>query len=332
MATETFSIYKLHFTTPVHLGDMRDDYGISLKAMASDTMYAALIACLAKQGICIPHDGDLGCTISSLFPFYQESRDAAHILFFPKPMKQSLPTIDKAIEQRKKIKKIAWLDLAYFNKTLNGTPLFNKENISTDIHGEYLTDSMIDDHFISSQVSARVSVSRTGDEEARPFYMDRVMFKGYSGLFFIVKGNTELLDKAMALLQHEGIGTDRNVGNGYFEYDTDTLEIDIPQASGFTMSLSSFIPESSGQLNDMLNSEAVAYDFQRRGGWITTPPHNTLRKNVIHAFSAASVFKKDCKGVEIMGRVGVDLCPTILKDTHPVWRCGRALFIPIILT
>ena len=44
MATETFSIYKLHFTTPVHLGDMRDDYGISLKAMASDTMYAALIA------------------------------------------------------------------------------------------------------------------------------------------------------------------------------------------------------------------------------------------------------------------------------------------------
>ncbi|KAA6311035.1 hypothetical protein EZS27_037765, partial [termite gut metagenome] len=41
-------------------------------------------------------------------------------------------------------------------------------------------------------------------------------FKDYSGLFFVVLGDdTSLLDAAMEVLQHEGIGTDRNVGNGF---------------------------------------------------------------------------------------------------------------------
>jgi hypothetical protein len=69
---ETFLIYKLHFTTPLHLGDARDDYSVSLKSIASDTMYAALTACLAKIGKEIPPDGDLGFTIRKpgnfLFP------------------------------------------------------------------------------------------------------------------------------------------------------------------------------------------------------------------------------------------------------------------------
>ncbi|MEE1176063.1 MAG: hypothetical protein U0K71_03570, partial [Paludibacteraceae bacterium] len=61
---------------------------------------------------------------------------------------------------------------------------------------------------------------------------------------------------------------------------------------------------------------------------------NTLRKNVIYAFTAASVFKSQCSGIECKGKVGVDLKPEINWDAkleHSIWRCGRALFLPIKL-
>lgn len=331
MAKHTFNIYKLHFTSPLHLGDARDDYGVSLKTIASDTMYAALISCLAKLGEEIPTDGDLRCTISSLFPFYQKDKaDGNAVLFFPKPLKQTLPKSKKAVEERKKIKKVAWLDASYFTKILRGEQLFNEQTIDGNaIQGEFMTDAPIDKDFISSQVSPRVTVSRDFSEDAKPFYMDRVAFKGYSGLFFIVDGDVSLLEKALNLLQHEGIGTDRNVGNGYFEYSKDSIEIDMPDAADFAMSLSSFVPESKEQLQAMLDSDNVAYDFQRRGGWITTPPNNTLRKNVIYAFTVASVFKHQCNKVETFGRVGIDLKPNLHMVDHSIWRCGRAIFLPI---
>lgn len=330
MTTKELNVYKLHFTSPLHLGDARDDYGISLKTIASDTMYAALISCLAKMGEKIPEDGDLGCTISSLFPFYQKDNEARAELFFPKPLKQTLPTTAKAKEERKKVKKVAWLDAKYFSKVLNGGQLFEEDAVFDNIRGEYLTDSDIDKDFIVSQVSPRVTVSRDGQEDAKPYYMDRIMFKGYSGLYFIADGNVELLEKALNLLQYEGIGTDRNVGNGYFEYEKDSIEVEIPDDADYAMSLSSFVPESKDQLQGMLNYSDIAYDFQRRGGWITTPPFNTLRKNVIYAFTAASVFKSECVGLEAKGRVGIDLKPDIISDDKlkHVWRCGRALFLP----
>lgn len=336
MAKHTFNIYKLHFTSPLHLGDARDDYGVSLKSIASDTMYAALISSLAKLGEEIPKDGDLKCTISSLFPFYQKDKaDGNAVLFFPKPLKQTLPKSKKAVEERKKIKKVTWLDASYFTKILRGEQLFDEQTIGGNaIQGEFMTDALIDKDFISSQVSPRVTVSRDFSEDAKPFYMDRVTFKGYSGLFFIADGDVSLLEKALNLLQHEGIGTDRNVGNGYFEYEKDLIDLEIPDDANFVMSLSSFVPESKEQLQAMLESNEVAYDFQRRGGWITTPPYNTLRKNVIYAFTAASVFKSQCSGIECKGKVSVDLKPEINWDAkleHSIWRCGRALFLPIKL-
>ncbi len=330
MAKQQFKIYKLHFTSPLHLGDSRDDYSVSLKTINSDTMYAALISCLAKLGKEIPQDGDLGCTISNLFPFYQKEKKSNAVFFFPKPLKQTLPSSDKATEERKKIKKVTWLDEKYFSKILNGEQLFDDNAIDKSIKGIYMTDKEIDKGFMSSQVSSRVTVSRNGQEDAKPFHMDRVIFKDYSGFFFLAEGDTSSLDKALALLQSEGIGTDRNIGNGFFEYEQDSIDIEFPDKAEYAMSLSSFIPETKDQLASMLASKNVAYDFQRRGGWITTPPHNTLRKNVIHSFSAGSVFKSECKGVNIHGSVGVNLKPDWDSSlNHPVWRCGRALFLPI---
>lgn len=336
----SFTVYKLHFTSPVHFGDNRSDYGVSLKAVQSDTLYAAVTSCLAKLGVDIPSDGDLGCAISSAFPFYQEKMDSGAIYFFPKPLRYSLPKL-KNITDAKKVKKIAWLDLEYFQKVINGVSLFLNENEDIDAikNKTFLTKRQLPEAFIASQVSPRVTVpSRLGDKEAVPFYMDRVYFKDYSGLFFIAQGNCSLLEKGLNLLKYEGIGTDRNVGNGYFEYDKDVIELQLPTDCDYSLSLSMFIPESKIMLDEMLGKDKVSYDFIRRGGWITDSPYNTIRKNVIYAFLPASVFAMDSDTICVKGKI-VNLKPAALDDiaktkglegkTHPVWRSGKSIFIPI---
>jgi CRISPR-associated protein Csm4 len=334
---EKFTVYKLHFTGPVHLGDAREDYGVSLKTIQSDALYAALTSCLAKIGKPIPQDGDLGFTISSLFPFYQKDESSDAVCFLPKTYKRALFESESELSA-KSLKKVQWLDIAFLNKLINNEPIVIDSE--KHIQGEYLSTKEIEKDFISSQISPRVKVSRQG-EDATPFYMDRIYFKDYSGFYFIMKGDNNLLDTAINVLQHEGIGTDRNIGNGYFTFDKkkDIAEIDIKcpneQETDYALSLSMFIPESEMQLNDMLTGEKVSYDFVRRGGWITTPPFNTYRKNAIYAFLHGSVFslKLDNK-VNIRGKI-VNLKPDLefeeLKIEHHIWRNGKSIFIPIKL-
>jgi len=321
-------VYKLHFTSPLHLGDEKEDYSVSLKTFQSDAMYAALTSCLAKVGKAIPDGGDLGFSMSSLFPFYQREKETA-VFFFPKLLKQKLPDLEHRSDA-KKVKKVVWLDLAYFQKLINGESLFDDKKNIENIKGEFLTVENIDENFIQSQVSPRVTVSRDHSEDAKPFYMDRIYFKEKSGLFFIADGDTTLLESALNILQYEGIGTDRNVGNGFFEFTTDSIELELPK-SDFIINLSMFCPESKEQLAQMLESNHVAYDFAKRGGWITTSPHNTLRKNTINMFLPASVFKaeKMTSEISIKGKI-VDLKPEAnLGLEHPIWRNGKSLFIPV---
>ncbi len=323
-------IYKLHFTDPLHIGDSHSDYGISQRTIQSDTFYAALTSCLAKLGKEIPKDGDLGFTISSLFPFYQKDGGSNPIYFFPKPIIQKLP--EGNIENAKKIKKIVWLDKDYFNKVLRGEVLFKEEQDMDNIKGGYLTNGHdFDSSFISDQVNPRVVVSRSGKEDATPFYMDRVFFKESSGLFFMCKSKDEQaktrIEQALNILQHEGIGTDRNVGNGFFTYTTDSIELDISNDTNHIISLSVFIPESQEQINELVAGEDVGYDILRRGGWITTSPHLNLRKKSIYAFAQGSVFNyKTTDTIVELGKIE-NLKPDDLL--HNIYRCGKGLFLPI---
>jgi len=325
-----YNIYKLHFTSPLHIGDKREDYVNSFKTISSDTFYAAITACLAKTGTKIPEDGDLGFAMSSLFPYYQsKGNDSTPIFFFPKPISQQMPNL-KDLTKAKQVKKVEWLDKSFFEKILNGNQLFdNNENEVNCIQGKYLSDTRIDKDFLHSQIIQRVTISRTGEEDAKPFYMERISFKEKSGLFFIVEGNTELLDKGIKLLCLEGIGTDRNVGNGYFTYEKESIELNIPQRSEYSICMSLFIPESKEQFSEMISSDLVTYDFDRRGGWITSFPNNSIRKNVIYGITPGSLLKAE--GPTVKGRI-VDLKPQLgfgNEIGHPIWRCGKALFLPV---
>lgn len=332
----TFNIYKLHFTSPLHISDRRDDYGKSLRALQSDTMYAALTDVLAKTGHAIKDDGDLGFTISSLFPYYQESDETEPVYFLPMPFQAHLPEL-KDVTMAKTVKKVQWVDCTLYTKALKGINFFEKsEEYVKKIQSSYLTErelpASIDGskEFINSEVFQRVKKEdRTGQEDALPYYIDRITFRDMSGMFFLVIGDTALLDEALKVLALEGIGTDRNVGLGTFEYQKDKINIEIPSKADYQVSLSLFIPETPEQLKMLLASDKVAYDFERRGGWIT---NTTYRKDAIYGFLPGSVFCNT--GYNIIGKIA-NLQP---KDEngqpmtpHPIWRNGKSIMLPIIL-
>jgi CRISPR-associated protein Csm4 len=336
-----FNIYKLRFTTPLHIGNERADYGTSLQTIHSDTLYAAMTSVLAKIGRDIPSDGDLGFTISSLYPYYQKEKGSNPVYFLPKLKSQTIPA--RGLQNvAKKIKKIEWLDIDFFNKQINGNELFsNNFNIELLENGKYLTSKKIDKKFLTKEVNPRVQVPRDYGvvKDAEPFYMERIYFKDFSGLYLIADGDTSVLDIALEILQNEGIGTDRTIGNGFFEYSKDVLELELPE-SDCVMNLSLFIPENQEQIDVMINKEGekVAYDFQKRGGWITDAGLNTFRKNTVYMFSEASVFANDSSvySMKIKGKI-VDLKPQLdyghigVKE-HPIWRNGKSLFIPVKLS
>lgn len=336
----TFKIFKLHFTAPLHISDQHDDLGNSQKIIQSDTLYAALMSCLAKNGEDLPEDGELGFTVSSLFPYFQKDKDSSPVFFLPIPM-QSRQADLADVTKAKTVKKVQWIDSNLYSSVLSGESLFDgTDSYIPYIQGNYLTTYELPEdingskEFVRSEVSQRVTLmSRTGEEDAKPFYVDKILFRYDAGLYFIVEGDTSLLEKALHLLSLEGIGTDRNVGYGFFEYTADSLSIDLPKEANHQLSLSLLIPESKEQLEMLLNSECVAYDFVRRGGWITTYPYMTLRKNAIYGFVPGAVFRKDeGESATVIGKI-VDLKPETVdvEITHHVWRNGKAIMLPIKL-
>lgn len=340
MSSVRFKIYRLHFTAPLHISDQREDASISQKTIHSDTLHAALISCLAKVGKIVPENGDLECVISDLFPYYQQKEDGEPTYFLPMPLQSTLPQLADPADA-KKVKKVQWVDAKLYSDLLNGIKFFggNSEDLNL-IQASYLTktelppDSKGSRDFVKSEVMQRVKIEdRSGKEPALPYYVDRITFKDYSGLYFLASGDTTLLDEALQVLKMEGIGTDRYVGYGFFEYDKHDLEVDVPDDACHQISLSIFIPESKEQLNSLLSNDKVAYDFSRRGGWITTPPYNTLRKNAIYAFLPGSVFRgttdKYCLGRIVNMKPEGEVDGQIID--HPIWRNGRSIMLPIKL-
>lgn len=342
MNSVRFKIYRLHFKAPLHIGDQREDASISQKTIHSDTFHAALISCLAKVGKLILDDGDLGCVISDLFPYYQQEVDDSPTYFLPMPLLSTLPQLADPADA-KKVKKVQWVDTRLYGKLLQGETLFSGKREDLDlIQASYLTKTILpkdakgSNDFVRSEVMQRVKIEdRTGKTPALPYYVDRISFKDYSGLYFLVLGETSLLEEALRILEMEGIGTDRYVGYGFFETikEKKELVIDVPDDAYHQIALSIFIPESKKQLSDILGDEKVAYDFTRRGGWIITSPYFTLRKNAIYAFLPGSVF---C-GTTVKGYLGriADLKPEGEIGgqivSHPIWRNGKSIMLPIKL-
>lgn len=327
-------IIRLKFTTPLHISNVRSDYGVSETIIHSDTMYSAIIEAWNSIGLTefIPKSTNynLPFTISSLFPFTKDNKNN-FIYFLPRPASFN-PNVP--IDLHKEVKKIEYIEAEYFKKLQEGE--YKDIDITTDIINlNLLTNKKISTPIIFRSEVPRVKVPRSSGD-SQPFYVERIYFKENSGLYFFLEYENEnvfeAIKSALNYLKNEGIGTDRNVGNGKFEYEIDD-NADIVYFSSieseYSLNLSLFIPPDHETIKSSIDDNSY-FSFITRGGWITTFPYLTLRKKYVRAIKEGSVLKIK-SGVS--GRI-VDITPDKnvlpeqLKNIHPIFRIGKSFWVP----
>jgi CRISPR type III-A-associated RAMP protein Csm4 len=325
-----YKALKLSFTSPLHLSDVRaNDYGKSQRMLHSDALTAAIMQTWAMLGKTEWIEKDSGFVTSSLFPFTKAADTPVY--FLPKPFcGLNIPKDKTDPALAKKAKKVQYFDTRYFQLALNQTAI--EGVLEKNFQGAYLSDNEIDSGFLTSDTRIRIRKPRNDAEDAEPFYMEQLRFKEDSGLWGIFWFENENIQKrveiAIEYLQESGLGTDRNVGNGQFTCEwTGELPLEITTPTTYGLNLSLFCPNDQPQLTEMLDAKA-RYELIKRGGWLSEP-YGSLRKRSVYMFKEGSVFKMPT-ATNLLGEV-IDLQPEIIKNQHPVWRSGKALFIPIAL-
>ncbi len=352
MTATNFSLIRLKFHSPLHLSSGKADYDSSLEVLHSDTIKSAIfVAALELYGNKITENQIATETenknafldsfsVSSAFPYYKANDNFRY--FFPKSLttKVSISGGDE-MKNRKKEKKIKWLDQDYFSKSLQGAL---KEVCEKTVSGAYLSDVFKEDkdpEIIKSEVMQRVTIPRDGSD-AKPFYMDRLFFGENAGMFFLIefhdKNNATYKQQvlnALTLLGENGFGTDRNVGNGNFspEYKENAIIFEANPTATMQMNLSLYCPEEQTEFAKIIkeNDDKTAYSLVKRGGWLANPQedkHRSLRKKSIYMFAEGSVFNTKEK---LVGKL-VNLKPEgeVFTNPHPIWRDGRAIFVAMV--
>jgi len=328
-----FTLFRLSFTTPLHISNPRSDYAKSETIIHSDALYSAVFeawSVLGKTNLIQEQISNLQFAITSLFPFTKDDKND-YVYFFPKPMNVGYSNVPQS--EQKTAKKVEFIDKDFFEKLRKEGSL---GDYSKFVKGKFLTEKNITADFIQSEVFPRVKIPRDGGD-AEPYYVDRIFFKENSGLFFLAQFYNEEIKKefisALQYLADEGIGTDRHVGNGLFEFDKEEgSNFEETIQSGYSINLSLFCPNSD-EINNILDDDKVAYEIITRGGWITTPEYNTLRKKYIRILKEGSVLKinKNIDGRVVNITPEKNKLPKHAKNIHPIYRVGKSIFLSVNL-
>ena len=336
MAELVYHAFRLSFSSGLHLSRGRaDSYEQSLTTLHSDTLKSALfVSALELYGeVAIGKAWLDAFTVSSAFPFRGEEH------FFPKPLARLPKLADLADEkQGKKMKNLRWLGQSYFEKLLAGNEApYPQKHLLED--GRYLSDKLSADaaeKIITHELQQHVAVPRDGAADPTPYYTERLHFAVDAGLYFLMQTtDPEVLKQvqaALRLLGDTGLGTDKHLGNGRFTAGAPTkLRLRVPDKAPAQTSLSLYCPTREDLLTAPPTHTLTQYALVRRGGYLASPrnpDHLRLRKRSVYMMLEGSVWPCSTTGQLLRGAC-VDLQPTDYPIGHPVWRDGRALFVPL---
>ena len=326
--TKAFNIIKLHFQTPLHISRGKTgSYESSQEMLHSDTLAAALyVTALQLYGQSVADDFKDKVRLSSAFPFDTEG------YWLPKPLSFSIDNY--GVAYRKELKKIKYIRQSVFEKILKGLQPDLSELLDAD-------DKARIPNIWQRDVTQRVGI--TYEEESTPFYLEKLYPKNEHidcGLYFIVHTEGEgfpYLSNLLRLLGDNGIGLQRTLGHGQFNFEIaeSGLRIDLPKSKPSAwVALSLYRPTENDISHNTLkiNFEQSNYELRKRGGWLSSPKednHLSLRKKSILTFSEGSVLAfGDDNTVGIYGDC-VDIKPDFVGFEHSVWRDGRAIFLPM---
>lgn len=339
---QSFDIVKLNFTGPLHLSKGKPDgYEAGGRILHSDAIKSAFMAAAVSLrpeiGNSVNEHSFLDqFEISSAFPFWQEE------YFFPKPLVDLKWKVAAKSERdsNKLLKEVNFLGKSYFEKILKAeikevseTHLSDdKTQISQIFENGKIFSSIEERYIFKSDLTQRVAVPRwqENDTDGNTYYVERLFFRESAGLFFMVKFNTGAdIPFWMEVLEHlgeQGVGTDRATGNGQFipDYLPNGIDLVLPDETNAQMALSLFCPGKEEVTGSLF--ERASYALTKRGGWLTNEDEFlTFRKKSVYMFTEGSVFPQ----VALKGKV-VNLKPKLVAGLdHPVWRDGRAWFLPI---
>ena len=321
-------LIKLKNMTPLHIGTGKENYDFAASTLQSDTLSAALVAMKAqKDGASEDLSGFLASfTLSSAFP-YVGSR-----YFMPKPMGRVNMEITDCNEYiaKKKIKKLKFIEWELWKELVAGKKLSVKDGQLQD--GFLWTDGN-DEHRecpYRSQVSQRVAVPLDGGADAEPFFFEWTYFQENAGLYCLLQAPLDKQDELIDLFRQLGecgIGTDKSVGGGKFEVETEPLSLPEVTGADAVLLLSLYIPTEE-ELSKLQLTDSC-YDLLLRGGYIagSSEVHFMhLRKKSVYMFNVGSIFRTSDA---LYGKV-VDLRPEWNGERlHPVLRSGKP-FIAMI--
>ncbi len=278
---------KLKFKSPYHLSPSGASLEKTGTSISSDMLVSALAVCHTKLYGTFSEDFfSPKLRVSSLFPYYKET------LFFPAPL---FDYIDKSLPRTeyKKMAKLKYLEYSLWSRVIQGQRLTRDALYPLGMFG---VSSEKKDHippFLFEE-----EIQRLG---ADPFYFSQVRLADDAGLFFLFDADPSIepqLKACLRLLADEGIGADRTVGKGLFEFSPES-QINLPGVdsshTAHILSLSFFIPsEEDFQNIDFADS---FYHLEHKRGWYITHKVMNLKKKGIFGFSEGSVFSiRDTRG------------------------------------
>jgi len=330
-----YSIFKLRFRTPLHIGDTRPNYESCEEFVHSDTLFSALVNTWrllypADLPVFFPDNHPDAVAfpyfrISSAFPF------SGNELFFPKPYWSPPHTENDDPGQAKTFKKLTWIAQPHFENWLKGESL--------TIKGNYLSRDkrFLFGHAVPTEISNPVAVQDSPrvrkdreTEQTEIFYYSRLYFDADAGLYFLASfQNQEWREKfgaVMNLLGDEGLGGDRSVGNGLFEVaeKSDSFTLHLPEQSAHSVTLALYHPQPD-ELK--ANLKDAYYEMTNRSGWVFSGRGRSLRRNNVRMFAEGSVFSGPAGNYGDVVKV-LDPLPE-QNLNHAVYRYGQAFYLPI---
>lgn len=242
--------------------------------------------------------------ISSAFPFYK--KNDAIIRFFPRPIlplkpfeiikeeNKSKSLYEKVadITERKKKKDVQFLEESFFIKIINGESTYDDLEI---VKHPKITSHSITRNTIDRIKGGTLQLNGTGQLFTEDeFFIHFETEEGdnvQTGLFFLAIDKTEgKLEAALRLLSHIGIGGNRSIGKGVFDFAIDNYEIKQPANANALTNLSLYYPTENELKQYKQNEHLFNYQLEQRRGYFGYNINGHYQKNYITYFKEGSVF------------------------------------------
>nr|HID14858.1 type III-A CRISPR-associated RAMP protein Csm4 [Anaerolineae bacterium] len=349
----------------------------------SDTLFSALCHAIRQQfGLNTLQDflagypsPDPPLLLSSAFPYVLARREeevddwkpprpfdpAQAIRFFPRPLEPP-PGVPDVSEERKRIKRIAWVSEGIFRAWIAAqsdslAQQWVKEAVigGQDVkypnllHGGKVWLTMAERELVAGwrdeETDAirlwavgdvpRVTVDRRASTST-VYQAGRVWFPSGGGLWLLMRWRDDWRqtgEQALQVLGDAGVGGERSAGHGLFHpHGPHTLSgLPDPAPGGRFLTLSLYYPTET-ELAQVLDGQGVNYRFQMRRGWMASPDDsrdaegNVVRGRALRR-KAVRMFAEGSilrwpDGKTVLGDLA-DVTPDAFK-THKVYRYGLA--------